>query len=266
MRDNDGRQAVLAFLGGVAIMVVALGAFLVFVGDEGSPPLGAQGLRREDQARTCYESSFTPCLAPSRRLLDAYPDASTCDQSGSRVCLVPVGDAPVDLIAYLVEQYRAKYGLEVHVLRPVEVFPDLGKDRRQMDIFEVARYVCSDRAYRRVCWDQQAVLIAVAPFDVFSYWNEDWAFAFGDRLNMAKDARAEEKFGVVSSYRLDPQSYGQKPNPELRNLRVEKMVSKYIAIMHYGMEPSSDPKSITYSNILSVRDIDRMSATIPLPE
>jgi len=41
--------------------------------------------------------------------------------------------------------------------------------------------------------------------------------------------------------------------------RVQKLVTKSIGLMYFGLPLSDDPGSVLYRNILGPRDLDRMS-------
>jgi hypothetical protein len=43
------------------------------------------------------------------------------------------------------------------------------------------------------------------------------------------------------------------------------MLNKYIAIEYFGLQPSSNPQSITYTGITSALDLDLMEERIPVP-
>jgi hypothetical protein len=63
---------------------------------------------------------------------------------------------------------------------------------------------------------------------------------------------------------MDPRTYGLKGDDDLRNERALKMVSKYIAPMHYDIPLSDNPRSVTYRMIGGLSDLDRIDAHIPV--
>jgi hypothetical protein len=62
---------------------------------------------------------------------------------------------------------------------------------------------------------------------------------------------------------MDPRNLGERPDTDLRNERVIKLLSKYIAMAYYNLPLTNDPTSVTYNNITDVDDLDRVSERIP---
>ncbi|HLG11563.1 MAG TPA: hypothetical protein VI876_07375, partial [Dehalococcoidia bacterium] len=155
MRDNEVRAAIAAFLGAVAIMAAAIGAFLVFMGGSGDSELSAVSEHRgaptrqepqEDAAQLSERRDDLPprqdshsrgpvcadsnaCRRPSPELRAAYTNPRACAGTGRRLCLVPIGDVPKDLVDHLVEYYQAEYGLSLHVVPAVELTPGSDPER-----------------------------------------------------------------------------------------------------------------------------------------
>ena len=58
---------------------------------------------------------------------------------------------------------------------------------------------------------------------------------------------------VVSTAHLDDGLLGNKTQ------RLQKMVTKDIGILYFGLPQSDDPKSVLYKDVLGPIDLDRMS-------
>jgi YD repeat-containing protein len=82
----------------------------------------------------------------------------------------------------------------------------------------------------------------------------DWAFA--------ENYREHGRFAIVSSARLRPPALLRKWNPQLFQSRVQKLLSKNIALLYFGFPLSRDPTSLLSGGIPSGSGIDLMSESI----
>ncbi|MGE0057985.1 MAG: hypothetical protein AB7T32_08375 [Dehalococcoidia bacterium] len=64
---------------------------------------------------------------------------------------------------------------------------------------------------------------------------------------------------------MDPRNSGGDPDTKLRDERLLKLLSKYIAHAHYDLPLSDDPTSVTYFNVNSISALDRVNERIPVP-
>jgi hypothetical protein len=88
------------------------------------------------------------------------------------------------------------------------------------------------------------VVIALVDRDMYiadSTWN--YAYGLRDKGHLA----------VVSTAHLDDGLLGNTTQ------RLQKMVTKDIGILYFGLPQSDDPKSVLYKNVLGPVDLDRMS-------
>ncbi len=51
-------------------------------------------------------------------------------------------------------------------------------------------------------------------------------------------------------------NFDQPPDDELLHTRVQKMITKNIGIMYYGLDQSTDRKSVLFGPILTLDDLD----------
>jgi len=105
--------------------------------------------------------------------------------------------------------------------------------------------------------DQNAVLIGLTPLDLYDSTSH-FRYLFGIKRDVS-DPRA-----VVSSFRMDPQFYGDAPDEALYFSRYRKLLTKYVGLLYYGLPTSLDPKSPMYDHILGPDDLDRMQEPLPV--
>ncbi|WP_136513920.1 zinc metalloprotease [Geomonas edaphica] len=70
-----------------------------------------------------------------------------------------------------------------------------------------------------------------------------------------------ERLSVISTARLNDASYGKPDTPENTRLRLYKMVKKAIGLQYYGYWRSTDLKSVMYSPIMSLDDLDAVGTS-----
>lgn len=221
----------LAFVGGLLLMAgwVAV-SVLVICGLFELPP--------------CSGSEREACLQPQTELTAiAQP---SCEGSQRRICLVPLGQVDPDLVRSLVKYYRDEYGLEIGVLTPSAIPPDMiDSHRRQIGGESLADYMGA-----LFPADPNVVLIGLTPLDLYSE-DRDWRFELG-----CADWSAQPR-GVVSTYRMHLGTLRLVDDERVFS-RTRKLVTKYMGLMFYGLPTSHDPESPMYDRILRVTDLDRM--------
>lgn len=196
-----------------------------------------------------------PCSGSEREgCLDAQTELQpiareSCDGFGRRVCFAPLGRVDADLVRNLVRYYRDEYGLEIGVLTPSAVPPEMiDRDRGQIDGDSLASYLGvlfpSDFENRDVA------LIGLTPLDLYTE-DRDWNFLLGT-ADWSEQSRA-----VVSTYRMNLGTFGLADDERVLS-RTRKLVTKYLGLMFYRLPLSDDPRSPMYNNILRVSDLDRM--------
>ena len=209
------------------------------------------------------ENGYPPCTGPeTASCLETQTELQSiargsCDGSERRVCIVPLGKVSPALVEHLVDHYADEYGLRVTVLTPGAIPQDMvSPQRNQIDAPTLGEYMGTlfPDAYR----DPNAVLIGLAPVDLYDE-DSHFRYVFG-----VKRTPTEPK-AVVSTFRMNPESFGESRDDDLLFSRARKLVSKYIGLLYYGLPPSDDPESPLYNSILSTANLDNMQEPLPVP-
>jgi predicted Zn-dependent protease len=202
----------------------------------------------------CSRSRQRDCLEAQTEL---EPLASgSCAGLERRICFVPLGLVDPDTVLQLVEYYQAEYGLTIGLLTPSAIPEDaIDPGRNQVDGPSLIEYM--ERLFPDDAMDPEAVLIGLTPMDIYDR-ESHYRYLFGSRGSF------EDPRGVVSTYRMQLAATAPAERDKVISW-TRKLVTKYIGLFYYGLEVSDDQKSPMYNNILSVRDLDRMSEPLSLP-
>jgi predicted Zn-dependent protease len=196
----------------------------------------------------CAPQGNLDCLQAQQALAR---DSTTCMGSGYHVCLAPLGQVSPKLVRHLVDHYADEYHLRVAVLTPIAIPEDLlNAERGQVDALELAELM--RYRYPQETAGPGPVIIGLTSVDMYISTSH-WRYAFGIR----------EPEAVISTARMDPAAYGLPPDDDLTFSRARKLVSKYIGLLHFHLQPSDNPKSPMFNNILSPADLDLMSEPLP---
>ena len=153
----------------------------------------------------CYGSELPACLGAQTELQAIARDS--CAGSGRRVCLVPLGQVSPELIEHFVDHYAEQYGIPASVLAPVAIPRELVDPlREQVDGVTLIDYAGS--LFPEEYVDSDVVLIALTPVDLYNR-TRTWRFIFGTK-GTSTDPKA-----VVSTFRMNPQTFGEPRNDEL---------------------------------------------------
>lgn len=228
----------LAFLGGLALSALFVWA-----------QIRAYSLE-DDSSYLCLATSDPDCLQAQTQL--AAEADETCLGTGNHFCLAPLGRVSPDLVRDLVDYYDDEYGLRVGVLEPVAI-PEwmLNERRGQVDAIDLAELM--EDEYPSDARSRYSILIGLTPVDIYIS-TVDWRYAFGLR----------EPQPVISTARMDEAFYGLAADDDLTFSRATKLLSKYVGIFYYHLEPSDDPRSPMFNNILGPADLDHMDDRLPV--
>jgi YD repeat-containing protein len=185
-------------------------------------------------------------ITPMPQRLDLPPVPS------KKVYLVPLELDANEPLDWAPSYYQAKFGIEVMVLPPIPLTEDLvNPTRKQMDS---ERCVESLRKLHPE-WDgdPSVILIAVTSKDIYNP-SLSWTYV--------ENYRYEGRFAVVSSARLHPPAYLANWNPEWLHSRLQKMLTKNIAMLYFDLPMSSDYTSLLSGGVLYGPQIDFMGGTI----
>ena len=201
----------------------------------------------------CTGDAFAACLEPQSYLEGT---ANSCEGPGRRLCLVPLGQISPALITHLVDYYRAQYGLAVTVISPLAVPADFADpQRQQVDDDALTAYM--DESLPGSYNDPQAVLIGLTPIDLYAK-STHFSYVFGSKRTYA-DPR-----GIISTFRMAPDFYGEPPDDDLAYSRTRKLLTKYIGLLYYGLPENADPTSPMYNLIRGPSDLDKITEPLTL--
>ena len=194
----------------------------------------------------CSGDDLDGCLAPQEALTDKT--AQWCEVE---VCFVALGQVEARLMEDLVTHFEDVYGLSVAVLGPSDVAPYLVAPLRgQIDASELIDSMLRNHG---PVWDgAHHTIIGITPVDLYNS-DEHLSFIFGSKTTLS-DAR-----GIISTFRMDPRTYGQPADYNVLLARVRKMATKYVGLLHYGLAENANPSSQMYRAISGVADLDAMT-------
>jgi predicted Zn-dependent protease len=169
-------------------------------------------------------------------------------KSTTKVYFVPLGDIPSLSLERLMTFYNQKFGLAIKTLPglPLER-SSVDWQRRQLVAEELIEFM--KRGYPRLANDPRIILIGISEFDMYIR-KYTWQFSFS--------YRAQNRFAVVSSARLNPVSFGQPADQALLHTRLRKVITKNIGILYFHLPQNNNPRSVLYRSILGIDDLDRV--------
>lgn len=167
---------------------------------------------------------------------------------GRPLYLIPLGNFSSPSLNQLAADIKQQLNLKAKILPPVALPNIVWNRSRNQVIAEELVTVMTENLQQAS--NQKATLIGVTSKDMYIRYRKDWAWGFG--------YGAANRFGVISSARMDPVNLGLDPDPSLLRTRLRKMTLKYVGILYYGLSESHNPTSVLYSPILSVPDLDRI--------
>jgi YD repeat-containing protein len=170
-----------------------------------------------------------------------------------RVFLIPLGLSEGESLDWAPAHYKSKLGIGVTVLPSVPLSPDLVNQRR--DQLDAKLFVNEflQQKYPKLTSNASALIIAVTSKDMYIS-SFDWSYA--------ENWREEGRFAIVSSARLHPPKFLEKMNPVWFTSRLQKILTKNIAMLYFDLPLSSDYTSLLSGGILSGTEIDLMGEDI----
>jgi YD repeat-containing protein len=185
-------------------------------------------------------------LAPKPQFL-AVPAVPT-----KKIYLVPIGLDSAESLDWAPEYYKAKLGIEVEILPAIAMPNDLEDHKRhQIDSEHLLFYISSK--YSELLKYPSHALVAVTSRDIFIR-------NFG--RSFAENYRQGPHLAVVSCARLHLPALLERWNPEWFHSRLQKMLTKNIAILYFDLPMSSDYTSLLSGGVLSGYEVDLMSGSI----
>jgi predicted Zn-dependent protease len=174
---------------------------------------------------------------------------SGCKKSG-KVYLVPIGEVSMEEVNDLAAHYREKFRVAVEVLPEMKPDETVVDAQRHQLIAEnlVQAMVRADSVYRMNPTD---ILIGVTGQDIYPK-SMDWRFCFGWRSE-------EDRAAVVSTARMSIHYLGEPEDEATLRKRLRKVVTKDIGMLFYGKTASDNPRSVLYSGIMGIQELDLVS-------
>jgi YD repeat-containing protein len=186
-------------------------------------------------------------LTPAPARLNLPPPAYA-----KKVYLVPIDLSPQQSLGWAPAYYKAKLGIEVDILPPINLGPSSQDPARHQLIAEKCVDVMA-QSYRELASDPSAILIGVTSRDMFiDAFN--WSYA--------ENLREYGRMGIVSAARLGPTDFPGKWNRELLNSRLRKMLTKNVVILYFDLPLSNDYTSLLSAGVLSGKQVDYMGGRI----
>ena len=183
------------------------------------------------------------------RLLQRAPSLQAQELAKERIYFVPLGDFSSPALTELITYYKRKSGISIVSLPALPLESATFDTRRHQFIAEDLVDLIK-RRYPKLARDPKVTVIGLTEKDIYIR-ETNWQFAFSYRV--------DGRFAVVSNARMNPVNFGEPANAELLYSRVRKMIMKNIGLLYYQLPPSNNPKSVLYSNILGLEELDNVS-------
>jgi YD repeat-containing protein len=168
------------------------------------------------------------------------------------VYLIPIGLLQSESIDWAPKYYKAKLGIDVLVLPQAALDPNLvDPERHQLNASKCIDFLA--HLHPDLARDPSVILIGVTSRDMYIP-DFDWTYAV--------NWRSEDRFAVVSSARLHPSPLNEQWNPEWLNSRLQKLLTKNIAMLYFDFPMSSDYTSLLSGNVFTGIQIDQMSGRL----
>jgi YD repeat-containing protein len=169
-----------------------------------------------------------------------------------RVYLVPVGLDQSQSLDWAPMYYKSKLGIDVTLLPAVPVDPAIVDHARdQVDAEKAVEFL--EQKYQDLVRDPSTIMVTVTSEDIYIP-SLGWSYA--------ENLRRQGRFAVVSSARLHPPALLERINPEWLTSRLQKLITKNIALLYFSLPLNSDYTSLLSGGVLSGTEIDRMGGQI----
>ena len=213
--------------------------------------LGLAYLATGDQRSALGQYKILQALDPdwAAKLQQQSASLQGRESAKEKLYFVSLGDFSSPPLRELINYYKRKSGLSIVILPALPVEPaTFDAHRHQLiaeDLVELIK-----RRYPKLAQDPNATVIGLTEKDMYIR-EKTWQFAFSYRMG--------GHFAVVASARMNPVNFGEPANAELLHCRVRKMIMKNIGLLYYQLPQSNNPKSVLYSNILGLEELDNVS-------
>ena len=166
---------------------------------------------------------------------------------GGPIYFVPLGTPDPPFLDSLAAYLEQRYQVRVVKLAGLPLDESVVDNRRRQLVAE-ALIALMRREYPREAGDGSAVLVGITAHDLYIAGHAKWRWAFS--------LRVDERLAVVSTARMDDAAWGKAPDPQRLEIRLRKMVTKNLGILYFGLDQSSDRRSVMFGPILGLGDLD----------
>ena len=161
--------------------------------------------------------------------------------------LLPLDDTAASDLSGLPAYFKARLGLDVHLLPTQQLTPDTFSTSTNQVIAE--KIVMSIKEKQPVmAEDVNAEILGVTSQDM-NY--QSMNLSYGTNLRSGR-------FSVVSTARLHRMPWYAGDNPEAFAVRTRKLVTRNLALLHYPVDVSSDVTSGLSSDVYTASEVDQM--------
>jgi predicted Zn-dependent protease len=159
---------------------------------------------------------------------------------------------------HLVDYYATQHHLQVTVARPAAIPSEIVDPARanQVDAPTLADYL--EPLVPGAFADLNTTIIGITPVDVYDA-NADFPFLFGIK------GTAADRRGIISTFRMNPETFGQPANDDVLFARTRKFLSKYIGLLYYGLPVSDERGNPMYDPIVSLEQLDEITEPLQTP-
>jgi YD repeat-containing protein len=181
---------------------------------------------------------------------ESVPASASELRGRGTVYLVPLGKIQSISLPQLLEDFRKRYGLEMHLLPEISP-PYWAKSTVRKQFVAEDLVTAMKSSYPTEAAEPDAVMVGITNEDMYiSQLNWTYAFSF----------RSEERFAVISNFHLsEPDEDGNKPvAPEVVQRRASEVLARDVGILHYRLQPSNNYNSVLYKNIDESSELDNI--------
>jgi YD repeat-containing protein len=164
-----------------------------------------------------------------------------------RIYLLPLDDAAASDLKDLPAYYKALLDLDVTVLGTQSLGTD-SMDAKAKQVIAEKALDTIEQTHREISEDLDSEILGVTSQDL-NIRTSGWKFTTNYRYG---------RFGIVSTARLHGMPWYAGANPEIYGVRVRKIVTKNLALLHYPVELSTDATSAVATSTFTRADFDEM--------
>jgi hypothetical protein len=205
----------------------------------------------------CWRSQLLACMRAYAELKSAPSPLGSCDAPGPRLCIVAVGAVPsaqIDAAA----AWLSERGVAVGTVPALDLtnLPMRGKASR-IRAADIA--IAFDKAYPHLNPRKDVSVLILTPIDIGELTNKRSRYY----AQFADDETKVSRYGVLSTFRVNPSTFGFQADDALWAERLNKLATRAAALLYFGLAPSEDPGNMLYSPLTSLEQIDAMPSEIP---